>query len=146
MASTSFSPGYLLTLFGPATLVRGSTSLSLPFIFGACANVGSGVTCDFLLKRFGLKVARCRVGIIGLACGGLFALLASVTSSKYGTLLLLCLSFAGISFDEPMNFLTCIDVARKFPVQWLVRTTQPPMGVPFFLASCSAMSQRSSQL
>jgi sugar phosphate permease len=88
---------------------------SLPFIFGACANVGSGVTCDFLLKRFGLKVARCRVGIIGLACGGLFALLAAVTSSKYGTLLLLCLSFAGICFDEPMNFLTCIDVARKFP-------------------------------
>ena len=88
---------------------------SLPFIFGACANVGSGVTCDFLLKRFGLKIARCRVGIIGLACGGLFALLAAVTSSKYGTLLLLCLSFAGICFDEPMNFLTCIDVARKFP-------------------------------
>src|SRR6267143_1219197 len=88
---------------------------SLPFIFGACANVGSGVTCDFLLKRFGLKVARCRVGRIGLACGGLFALLAAVTSSKYGTLLLLCLSFAGICFDEPMNFLTCIDVARKFP-------------------------------
>ena len=88
---------------------------SLPFIFGACANVGSGVTCDFLLKRFGLKVARCRIGIIGLACGGLFALLAAVTSSKYGTLLLFCLSFAGISFDEPMNFLTCIDVARKFP-------------------------------
>jgi len=88
---------------------------SLPFIFGAFANVGSGVTCDFLLKRFGLKVARCRVGIIGLACGGLFALLAAVTSSKYGTLLLFCLIFAGICFDEPMNFLTCIDVARKFP-------------------------------
>lgn len=88
---------------------------SLVFIFGACANVGSGVTCDFLLERFGLKVARCRVGIIGLACGGLFALLAAATSSKYGTLLLLCLSFAGICFDEPMNFLTCIDVSRKFP-------------------------------
>jgi len=89
---------------------------SLPFVFGACANVGSGVTSDFLLKRFGLKVARCRVGLIGLACGGLFALLASVTpSTKSGTLLLLCLSFAGISFAEPMNFLTCIDVAKKFP-------------------------------
>jgi ACS family glucarate transporter-like MFS transporter len=77
--------------------------------------VGSGVTSDFLLKRFGLKVARCRIGLIGLACGGLFALLAAVTPSKSGTLLLLCLSFAGISFAEPMNFLTCIDVARKFP-------------------------------
>jgi len=60
-------------------------------------------------------MARCRVGLIGLACGGLFALLTAVTPSKFGTLLLLCLSFAGISFAEPMNFLTCIDVARKFP-------------------------------
>jgi len=42
---------------------------TLPFILGACANVGSGVTSDFLLKRFGLKAARCRIGMIGLACG-----------------------------------------------------------------------------
>jgi MFS transporter, ACS family, glucarate transporter len=88
---------------------------TLPFIFGACANVGSGITSDFLLKRFGLKAARCRVGIIGLASGGLFALLAALTPSKVGTLLLLCLSFAGIAFNQPMTFPICIDVARKFP-------------------------------
>src|SRR5437016_4951510 len=88
---------------------------TLPFIFGACANVGSGITSDFLLKRFGLKVARRRVGIIGLASGGLFALLAALTPSKVGALLLLCLSFAGISFNQSMTFPICIDVARKFP-------------------------------
>jgi MFS transporter, ACS family, glucarate transporter len=88
---------------------------TLPFIFGACANVGSGITSDFLLKRFGLKAARCRVGIIGLASGGLFALLAALTPSKVGTLLLLCLSFAGIAFNQSMTFPICIDVARKFP-------------------------------
>jgi ACS family glucarate transporter-like MFS transporter len=53
--------------------------------------------------------------MIGLACGGLFALLAAVTPSRYGTLLLLCLSYAGISFNQPLIFPTCIDVARKFP-------------------------------
>ncbi len=52
---------------------------TLQFIFGACANVGSGMTSDFLLKRFGLKAARRRVGIIGLARGGFFALLAALT-------------------------------------------------------------------
>src|SRR5207253_4725514 len=52
---------------------------TLPFIFVACASVVSGVTSDFLLRRFGLKAARCRIGRIGLACGGLSAVLAAVT-------------------------------------------------------------------
>jgi MFS transporter, ACS family, glucarate transporter len=88
---------------------------TLPFIFGACANIGSGITSDFLLKHFGLKAARRHVGMIGLASGGLFALLAVFTPSKIGTLLLLCLSFAGICFNQSMTFPICIDVARKFP-------------------------------
>lgn len=88
---------------------------TLPFIFGGCANVASGVTSDFLFKRFGLTAARRRVGIIGLGSGGLFTLLAAFTPSKVGTLLLLCLSFAGISFNQSMTFPICIDVAKKFP-------------------------------
>jgi MFS family permease len=88
---------------------------TLPFIFGACANVGSGATSDFILKRHGLKTARRWVGTIGLASGGLFALLAALTPSKVGTLLLLCLSFAGICFNQSMTLLICIDVARKCP-------------------------------
>jgi len=88
---------------------------TLPFMFGACANVGSGITSDFLLKRFGLRAARCRVGIIGLASGGFFLLLAAFAPSKAGTLLLLCFSFAGISFHQSMGFPICLDVARKFP-------------------------------
>ncbi len=88
---------------------------ALPFIFGAGANAASGVTSDFLLKRLGLKAARCRVGIIGLSSGGLFALLAAFNPSKIGTLLLLCLSFAGISFHQSMGFPVCVDVARKCP-------------------------------
>jgi MFS family permease len=85
------------------------------FIFGACANVTSGVASDFLVKRAGLRTARSRIGMIGFASAGLFALLAAATSSKYGTLLLLCLTYAGTSFAQPMIFPTCIEVARKFP-------------------------------
>jgi MFS transporter, ACS family, glucarate transporter len=88
---------------------------TLPFIFGACANLGSGMTSDFLLKRAGLKAARCRIGIIGFSCAALFGLLAAFTQSKWETLLVLCLSYAGIAFTQPMIFPTCIDVARKFP-------------------------------
>ena len=87
----------------------------IPFIFGAGGNIASGVTSDLLLKRFGLKVARRWVGIIGLASGSLFALLAAVTPSKLGALLLLSLCFAGITFNQSMTFPVCIDVARKFP-------------------------------
>jgi len=88
---------------------------ALPFAFGACANVASGVTSDRLLTRYGLKAARRWIGQAGLASGALFALLATLTGSKPGTLLLLSLSFAGISFYQSIGFPTCIDVARKWP-------------------------------
>jgi MFS transporter, ACS family, glucarate transporter len=42
-------------------------------------------------------------------------LLAALASSKPATLLLLCLSFGGISFNQSMLFPVCIDVARAFP-------------------------------
>jgi ACS family glucarate transporter-like MFS transporter len=67
------------------------------------------------LKRRGLKAARRWVGIAGLGSGGLFALLATLTYSKLATLLLLCLSFAGICFNQSMTFPISIDVARKSP-------------------------------
>ena len=35
--------------------------------------------------------------------------------ATYGTLLLLSLSYAGISLTQPMIFPTCIDVAKKSP-------------------------------
>jgi MFS transporter, ACS family, glucarate transporter len=88
---------------------------ALLFLFGACANVSSGVTSDFLLKRAGLKAARCRIGMAGFACAALFALLAAMTPSKFGTLLLLCVSYSGICFTQPMVFPTCIEVANKYP-------------------------------
>jgi MFS transporter, ACS family, glucarate transporter len=88
---------------------------TLPFIFGACANVGSGVTSDVLLKRLGLRTARCRVGIVGLGSAGLFALLAAFTPSKIGTLLLLSLCYGGLCFNAPMQFTICLDVATRSP-------------------------------
>lgn len=88
---------------------------TLPFIFGGCANLASGATSDFLLRRFGLKAARRWVGITGLSGAAFFTILALATSSKTATLLLLCLSFAGISFNQSMTFPICIDIARKSP-------------------------------
>jgi ACS family glucarate transporter-like MFS transporter len=85
------------------------------FLFGACANMASGMTSDLVLKRAGLKKARCRIGMIGFAWAAVFGLLAASTSSKYGTFLLLCMTYGGIAFTQPMIFPTCIEVARKFP-------------------------------
>lgn len=113
---------YFFFAWFPTYLVRarnfGERELLLSaflFAFGACANVASGVTSDFLLKRAGLTAARCRIGMVGFACAALFALLAALTPSKLGTLFLLCVSYAGICFTQPMIFPTCIEVARKFP-------------------------------
>lgn len=88
---------------------------TLPFLFGACTNLAGGVTADFLLKRFGLRVARRTVGMIGLGSATLFTFLAALTSSKSGTLVFLTLSYSGVAFNQPIIFPTCIDVARKFP-------------------------------
>jgi MFS family permease len=88
---------------------------ALPFAFGACANVAGGITSDALFKRRGLKAARRWVGISGLGFGAVFALLAALTHSKLGTLMLLSLSFAGICFDQSVGFPTCVDVAPKSP-------------------------------
>src|SRR6516162_887068 len=85
------------------------------FFFGACANVGSGVISDLLLKRAGLRAARCRIGMAGFACAAIFVLLAAVTPSRLATLFLLCMSYAGVCFTQPMIFPTCIEVARTFP-------------------------------
>jgi MFS family permease len=89
--------------------------VALPYAFGACANLASGLTSDMFLKRAGLKTARCRTGAIGFSCAAAFVLLAALTTSKYGTLLLLCFSYGGICFTQPMIFPTCIDVARRSP-------------------------------
>jgi MFS family permease len=88
---------------------------TLIFVFGACANMASGVISDRLVKRTGLKAARCRIGMMGIAWAALFGLLATLTSSKYGAFLLLCLTYAGICFTQPMILPTCIDVAPRFP-------------------------------
>ena len=113
---------YFFFAWFPTYLVRGrkfteKELLLAAFLFlvGACANVCSGIISDFLLRTSGLKVARCRVGMAGFACAAVFALLAAVTHSKLGTLVLLCMSYSGICFTQPMIFPTCIEVAKKFP-------------------------------
>jgi ACS family glucarate transporter-like MFS transporter len=123
MMGMSYGYGlYFFVIWLPTYLVRARNFTehnllfsSLPFLFGACANLASGVTSDFLLKRGGLKVVRCRIGIVGSSCAGVFALLAALTPSKWGTLLLLCFSYGGIAFTQAMIFPTCIDVAKRFP-------------------------------
>jgi len=87
----------------------------LPFAFGGISNLASGWTSDFLLQHYGLKVARRGVGMSGLACGCLFALLATASHSKVGTLLALSMCFAGISFHQVTSFPVSIDVAKKTP-------------------------------
>ena len=113
--SISLSRGCIPIWFGHEISERDLLFSALPFVFGACANVGSGVTSDFLLKRFGLRPARSWVGIVGLGSAGLCALLAAFTPSKIATLLLLSLCFGGIGFSGPMQFTICLDVARKSP-------------------------------
>jgi hypothetical protein len=75
------------------------------FLFGASANVASGLTSDFRLRRVGPKAARCRIGMIGFACAALFVFLAAVTPVEVwdppAALLDLCRNLLHSAHDLP---------------------------------------------
>lgn len=86
---------------------------AFPFILGACANLCGGFASDALVKKVGLKWGRRAVGIIGLGSAALFTVAAIFSTSRALTLIFLALSYAGITFNQPMITVVCLDVARR---------------------------------
>jgi predicted MFS family arabinose efflux permease len=85
-----------------------------PFILGAGANLCSGFASDALVKRVGLKWGRRAIGMIGLGASALFVIATVLTANKFLALICLSLSFAGITFNQPMVTVVCLDIARKY--------------------------------
>ena len=85
-----------------------------PFILGAGANLCSGFASDALVRRVGLKWGRRAIGMIGLGASALFIIATVLTANKFLALICLSLGFAGITFNQPMVTVVCLDVARKY--------------------------------
>jgi len=85
-----------------------------PFILGAGANLCSGFASDALVRRVGLKWGRRAIGMTGLGASALFTIAAILSANKFLALTFLSLSFAGITFNQPMVTVVCLDIARKY--------------------------------
>ena len=86
---------------------------AFPFILGACANLCGGFASDALVKRVGLKWGRRAVGMIGLGSAALFTVAALLSANRFMALTFLALSYAGITFNQPIITVVCLDVARR---------------------------------
>jgi ACS family glucarate transporter-like MFS transporter len=85
-------------------------SSALPYIFGAVANILGGLACDWLASRTGVKWSRRAVGVIGLllAAGSLAATV--VAHTPFAVILCLSLTYAGITFQQPVVWTACLDI------------------------------------
>jgi MFS transporter, ACS family, glucarate transporter len=87
---------------------------SLPFFVAACANCAGGFVSNALVKKVGLKWGRCAIGVFGLGIAGLSAVAVMVTPSQLGTMILLSLMYAGITFQQPIMFAVCLDIGGAY--------------------------------
>ena len=87
---------------------------SLPFFLAACANLAGGLTSHVLVKRIGLKWGRCSLGFVGLGLSAVCTTAVMFTHSPLGALALLSLSYAGVTFQQPIMFAVCLDIGGAY--------------------------------
>ncbi len=117
---------YLYTLYFfqswlPTYLVKGrgfnETDLlltSAPFLAGALGNLGGGIVSHALIKRVGLRLGRRTIGVLGLGTAAACMLATLFTNSALGSMVLLSLAFAGITFQQPSVFAVCLDIGGEY--------------------------------
>ena len=86
---------------------------AMPYVFGAAANLLGGLSCDWSVRKIGLRWSRRIVGMTGL-----FLSTVGVTATIFvhGHLLVilgLSLAYAGITFQQPAVFSACVDIGSQ---------------------------------
>jgi ACS family glucarate transporter-like MFS transporter len=87
---------------------------SLPFLIGACANLGGGLASQALVKRRGLKWARCTIGSLGMGTAAVCTIAAMFTQQWLGALILLSVTYGAICFQQPTMFAACLDIGGEY--------------------------------
>jgi len=103
-----------------------SLSLSaLPYVCGAAANLLGGLACDWLASRVGVTWSRRGVGIAGSSLAAISIACAFFTANHVGVIVCLSLAYAGITFQQPAVFASCIDIGgtRGGAVTGMMNTT-----------------------
>jgi MFS family permease len=87
---------------------------SLPFFVAAFANCAGGLASNALVKRVGLKLGRCAIGVAGLGIAGIGAIAVMFTHSQLGAMIVLSLMYGGITFQQPIMFAVCLDIGGAY--------------------------------
>jgi len=83
---------------------------AFPYVCGAAANLLGGLACDWLAPRVGVTWSRRGVGIAGSSLSAISIACAFFTANQLGVVVCFSLAYAGITFQQPVVFASCIDI------------------------------------
>jgi MFS transporter, ACS family, glucarate transporter len=86
---------------------------TLPFALGAIGCFTGGYASDWLSQRFGLRVGRRAVGIVGMGMSSIIILGASLTADNQMAAVLLAVGMGFKDLTLPVAFAVCNDVGRS---------------------------------
>jgi MFS family permease len=113
-----FYAGYFFVSWFQTFLVKGRgfseqqlVLSTLPFALGACGNLAGGFASDALVRKHGLKRGRRTMGMTGAGLSAVAMTAAMVTPNKFLALILLAVSYFGVTVIQPTAFAVCLDIA-----------------------------------
>jgi ACS family glucarate transporter-like MFS transporter len=86
---------------------------TLPFFLGAIGCFTGGYLSDWLSKRYGLKIGRRVVGIVGLGLSSAMILLSALTKDNQTAAIFLSMGMGFKDLTLPVSFAVCNDVGRS---------------------------------
>jgi sugar phosphate permease len=91
------------------------TKLSaLPFVLGAITNLAGGYARDAAVGRWGATVGPRVIAMTGIIAAALSVYGAFMSANRYVALAWLALCYAGITFQQPTVFTTCVEIGQRY--------------------------------
>ncbi len=84
--------------------------LALPLILSVVGDLCGGITTDFLVRRFGLRIGRSSIGIAGNLIAGIAMIAAGCFQHPQIAVFLVATSVAATMFTLGATWGTCLDV------------------------------------
>ncbi|WP_337040419.1 MFS transporter [Emticicia sp. 17c] len=96
------------------TEAQANKFVSLSYTLGAIGCLLGGTASDFLAKKYGLKVGRRVIGVVGLGSSSLCFLLSGLITDNQlaGYLLSLCVLLKDLAL--PVAFAVCVDIGKQY--------------------------------
>ena len=87
---------------------------SLPFLVGACANLGGGLASEALVKGGTSEWARRAIGAAGMGTAAVCAIAVMFAQQWLAALILLAIVYGAICFQQPTMFAVCLDIGGEY--------------------------------